>query len=494
MKKIKNNKKNTGRKNINLLAAAALTAALLGGQVYPAFAGSSNVSVESSSLIPENVTIDAPTELYNVGLPGSEYGTLSWADGSFVPSKRVQSCQVILTPSGSADLSGLEGYDKESGVVTGYVTVVVSSIEEAPADVPEDGQESGGITEAPSVTVTPDETVTPAGTVTPGVSDETKPDTDTGDKDQEKPGQEDTDQENKDQSSQGDGDKTEDEKIPGDAAPAEQIGTAEGTDGSNLDAENEENKPEDIFDRPVDELIEDSRPTTADETLTEEEKAARGEENHSCAGISVSGINLPWYVQFRATSGDSYQFTNQEDAAIFQSYEFELWDLQNDTEYIIPDGEYISVTVPVKEGYEYIIEHLLDNGATETIVPSVDGNTMIFSTHSFSPFGIAGSKPLVGSDIAENSYPDSQEQLGTSGVNAQQQSSLTATPSGSSGTNAATPAAAASDKDNESESSQNSSSRKAVNTGDTTNIYPFVILLAVAVIFVGVVVYLKKRK
>lgn len=42
----------------------------------------------------------------------------------------------------------------------------------------------------------------------------------------------------------------------------------------------------------------------------------------------------------------------------------------------------------------------------ETIVPSVEGSTMVFSTHSFSPFGIAGSKPLVGGEIQEDGYGD----------------------------------------------------------------------------------------
>ena len=42
------------------------------------------------------------------------------------------------------------------------------------------------------------------------------------------------------------------------------------------------------------------------------------------------------------------------------------------------------MTVPVKAGYTYSIEHLLDNGAMETIIPSMDGDTMTFSTHSFS--------------------------------------------------------------------------------------------------------------
>ena len=58
-------------------------------------------------------------------------------------------------------------------------------------------------------------------------------------------------------------------------------------------------------------------------------KKKRGPQlNHTCDGITVSGVNLPWYVQFRVSSGDSYQFTNESDAMIFQSYEFELWDLQ----------------------------------------------------------------------------------------------------------------------------------------------------------------------
>lgn len=125
-------------------------------------------------------------------------------------------------------------------------------------------------------------------------------------------------------------------------------------------------------------------------------KKKRAALNHTCDGITVSGVNLPWYVQFRVSSGDSYQFTNESDAMIFQSYEFELWDLKNNTEYEIPNGDYISVTVPVKSGYQYTIEHLLDNGATETIIPSVENGIMVFSTHSFSPFGIAGSRQLVG--------------------------------------------------------------------------------------------------
>ena len=48
----------------------------------------------------------------------------------------------------------------------------------------------------------------------------------------------------------------------------------------------------------------DQRPSDLEENLTEEEKEELAAANHTSNGISVSGINLPWYVQFRATSGE----------------------------------------------------------------------------------------------------------------------------------------------------------------------------------------------
>ena len=75
---------------------------------------------------------------------------------------------------------------------------------------------------------------------------------------------------------------------------------------------------------------------------------------------------------------------------IFQSYEFELWDLKNNTEYEIPNGDYISVDCAGKSGYQYTIEHLLDNGATETIIPSVENGNYGIQHTFFQPFGIAG--------------------------------------------------------------------------------------------------------
>ena len=415
---MKKNTKITFSRSFSILAAAALSMTLIGGQTFPAYAENSS-GIESGAVIPDNITIDSPTALANIALPSNAYGTLSWADSSYVPDKRVQSCGVVFKPAAGADLSGLPGWDSNSGTLTGSVTVVVSSIdsteensgseessdssdsdsgesygtddkEENGTDVNEsdadtsvketedstaenekkneglqddsaqenkedpettgkteqsssdssDAADASGeekrdpeITEAPEVTAAPSEdnktqdgeeaeaVETPAVTITPAAEDGMDPDAASENRDDEKH------------------EKNNDAEITAIPEITETPDT-------------EENK-DNIFDRKDD--TEDKRPQNAATDLTETEKEEIASQNHTCDGITVSGIDLPWYVQFRVSGGEDYQFTNEEDATIFKSYEFELWDTQNNTEYKIPDGEYISVTVPVKAGYTYSI-------------------------------------------------------------------------------------------------------------------------------------------
>lgn len=552
--------KATCRKRTSLLAAAALSAALLGGQVYPAFAGDTYTAIEASTLIPENVTIEEPTALSNVSLPKSEYGTLSWADDSYVPTSRVQSCAVVFKPSAAVDLSNVKGWDSESGVISGSVTVVVSSIQEEAyeeesyeeenyeeSSTQVDGESEGDENPADSEkaedasdaqqTITPDISEAQESDQTGGAAPEEAGDTGSETEDEaageknpdaaEEPEKAEADSpeaapaeteaENTEEVNENGQGSIEEGEVPADSdMPAEEK-TEVSVSGNGADeeaedvqepAENEEPETEvNIFDRTEEAEGSQDRPVTAETGLTEEEMAAQAEINHSCDGIYVSGITLPWYVQFRATGGDDYEFTNESDAAIFKSYEFELWDLQNNTEYKIPDGEYISVTVPVKEGYDYSIEHLLDNGAVETIIPSVDGGTMIFSTHSFSPFGIAGSKTIVGSDIAEDGYQGEDSQSnGTTDPEATQipvetsPSASSQTSGSSSGQVTSTPsptkapAAGTTDKNTNNSTAQNANSGNTVNTGDNTMILPFVILVIAAVIIIVVVVVVRRKK
>lgn len=103
-KTMKKNKKSAERKAC-LLAAIALSAALFGGQLpmetLPVYALESQDDTPGS-VIPDNITIDQPMALADIGLPGIAYGTLEWADGSYVPDRRVQSAAVVLdTGTGS---------------------------------------------------------------------------------------------------------------------------------------------------------------------------------------------------------------------------------------------------------------------------------------------------------------------------------------------------------------------------------------------------------
>lgn len=560
-----NRKKVSTVSRIRILAAAALSAAIIGSQVPVVQASEAGVIQRIYNSIPENITVENPVSLSEIKLPDSEFGTLEWADGSFVPDQRVQSCDVILKPADGVNLSDMEGWDEETGGVICHIKVVVSSIEssgdyENENDYNEESSDSSETPEEYTAAASEesvnqdnisekDEENTDAGAALEEVTDA---DISRGEVIDEKPSDKDKSSE-KGQISAGENpeDNSEETIRKEDSEQAEGILEGEASDSSDEQPASEEN----IFDNPADFTLEDDRPAQAEENLTEEEQAERAMINHSCNGIFVSGINLPWYVQFRVSSGESYEFSNEAEASIFQSYEFELWDLQNNTEYEIPDGEYVSVTIPVKEGYDYIIEHLLDNGATETIVPSVEGGTMIFSTHSFSPFGIAGSKQLVGPDFepdisitptptptvtpgakpsqipgntsgGSGSGTTSGSGTGNGGGNSSSSVSgdnaingittddnggtgLAGSEGNSTGNNSQTYSDSAgstegstdvSEGNNSSGSStqstgnQSSLKDKAVATGDTTQILPFVILIAAAVVIIGAVLFIRKKK
>ena len=561
-KTMKKNKKSAERKAC-LLAAIALSAALFGGQLpmetLPVYALESQDDTPGS-VIPDNITIDQPMALADIGLPGTAYGTLEWADGSYVPDRRVQSCAVVLTPAQGVDLSNVSGWDAATGTVTGYINVIVSSFSEKADSSADDtateitGTPSGeyeentelptlGITgtPAPSVTGTSDadgsDILVPAdGSLDAKDDGEDSSDADATTENTIEDKKEDSQAEDsEDGNSEDDSEKKSEDGEDQDMVSGDDADTVDQDDENQKDnsgtSDEENDNDNNIFDNPIEPDAKDDRPSDVEEDLSDEEKAARAELNHTCDGITVSGINLPWYVQFRVSSGDSYQFANESDAMIFQSYEFELWDLQNNTEYEIPSGEYISVTVPVKAGYDYTIEHLLDNGATETIIPSVDGDTMVFSTHSFSPFGIAGSKQLVGpdtgdttedSDTAETATPTPIVSAQTTPASGNQSVDM----NGNNDNNSADTGSDNSNTDSNNNNNNNNSSTdadnenltdnsgsgssvtqtdgatdstlakdsKTVNTGDTTTILPFVVLFLAAAVIAGVVVFIKRKK
>ena len=540
------------RKNVQFIAAAALTAALVTSQFsFTTVMGDDTSTVQVSSLIPNNVTIDQPVPLSDISLPKSDYGTLSWADGSCVPSARVQTYDVVFRPYNAADLAKISGWDGQSDAIYSSVTVVVSSIskdsdyegtqtEQKTADTENIAQNTEENTEENTEASTTDNTeentettvpeVTPEVTENPENTENTADSESTEDKNNadtdstevtETPDNDNTDNiitENTEVPAvtvtpSEDKDTPEAVETPGPTDIAEVTETPSVTDTPEPTVTPEADK-DNIFDGTEKDITADDRAQSVEEDTepSDEEKAQIAEKNHTCNGISVSGINLPWYVQFRAASGENYEFTNEAEANVFKSYDFELWDLKNNTEYEIPDGEYLSVTVPVKAGYDYTIEHLLDSGAMETIVPSVEGSTMVFSTHSFSPFGIAGSKALVGEEIEDGSYSSGTTSTATTTPQATAAASTnTGSTSGTTANNASNTASTSanntsvqastsenqnstSDSADQSEADSKGNSVGAVETGDNTPILPFVIIGIAAAVIVAVLVYLKKKK
>ena len=521
------------RKNVQFIAAAALTAALVTSQFsFATVMGDDTSTVQVSSLIPNNVTIDQPVPLSDISLPKSDYGTLSWADGSCVPSARVQIYDVVFRPYNAADLAKISGWDGQSDAIYSSVTVVVSSIskdsdyeetqtEQKTADTENIAQNTEENTEENTEASTTDNTeentettvpeVTPEVTENPENTENTADSESTEDKNNadtdstevtETPDNDNTDNiitENTEVPAvtvtpSEDKDTPEAVETPGPADIAEITETPSVTDTPEPTVTPEADK-DNIFDGTEKDITADDRAQSVEEDTepSDEEKAQIAEKNHTCNGISVSGINLPWYVQFRVASG-------------------ELCDLRNNTEYEIPDGEYLSVTVPVKAGYDYTIEHLLDSGAMETIVPSVEGSTMVFSTHSFSPFGIAGSKALVGEEIEDGSYSSGTTSTATTTPQATAAASTnTGSTSGTTANNASNTASTSanntsvqastsenqnstSDSADQSEADSKGNSVGAVETGDNTPILPFVIIGIAAAVIVAVLVYLKKKK
>lgn len=560
MRKLERNYSGT-RKMFRIMSVFLILCMLMSTVSLQRILADEPTKISKESLIPSSVVVSAPTALSNISLPQSEYGSLAWENGSVVPNAYEGTYSVIFKSNGKGDLSQISGYDAGSGTLKGTVRVVVKSLAPAPTATPSPAAE-----ETPEVTVQPTQTPVPETTKepeeTPVPENTGEPDKNVGeepskDSDSEGSEKEDADEGKDSEDGVAEGDKNsssgieEEQGEPGESGKEDKEDTDDSdeqsggqdsekdeSDMDSEDGEKEESKGDenggkedadqdqtdtdedadekedatddieeginDITEEDLEETAE-KQPQTVDPEAVPQDQATVATQNHTCNGINVSGDFLPWYVQFRVSSGDGYEFSNESEANIFQSYELELWDLMNNQPYEIPEGKYVTVSIPVREGYEYTIEHLLADGSSETIIPTVYGSTMVFSVDSFSPFGIAGSKPLVGDEIAENGYKkDTPTPTAKPSASASERNSVSEKNSGAENTG------------NESYGESNGSSKnsssvertvtyknttaKAVQTGDTTAILPFVILAIVGLVVVAAIVIIilvlnsKRRK
>ena len=221
--------------------------------------------------------------------------------------------------------------------------------------------------------------------------------------------------------------------------------------------------------------------------LLESAKEMAAAYNHTQLGVSVYG-NLPWYVQFQVKLTD-VGGKRENGLEILLPYELKLWNLYTDSVYTLPEGETVTVTMPVPDveiDGEFTVFHYKSDGSVETIRPVINGNMMSFETGSFSPFSVAGSTVITGIGLGSGSSSGGNSDISNTGSNENPGSTGTQTPStGSPG--------GASETQGASQSSPGVYA--AVNTGDDTNVIPAVVtMLAALLAIVAIILHKKKSK
>ena len=235
--------------------------------------------------------------------------------------------------------------------------------------------------------------------------------------------------------------------------------------------------------------------------LLESAKQMAAAYNHTQRGVSVYG-NIPWYVQFRVKLTDIGE-KEEKGMQILVPYELKLWNLFTDSVYTLPEGETVTVTMPVPdvdiEG-EFTVFHYHADGSVESIRPVINGNMMSFETSSFSPFSVAGSMMITGVGIGNTSgggtssgsntgngdHTTGNTSSGSAGTSGGGNTSGTGTPgTGSSSTGGSVSGS--------STGSSTGSYVAAVNTGDNTKVFPAVLLQILAFAAIAGVV-LRRRK
>ncbi len=221
--------------------------------------------------------------------------------------------------------------------------------------------------------------------------------------------------------------------------------------------------------------------------LLESAKEMAAAYNHTQLGVSVYG-NLPWYVQFQVKLTD-VGGKRENGLEILLPYELKLWNLYTDSVYTLPEGETVTVTMPVPDveiDGEFTVFHYKSDGSVETIRPVINGNMMSFETGSFSPFSVAGSTVITGIGLGSGSSSGGNSDTSNTGSNENPGSTGTQTPStGSPG--------GASETQGASQSSPGVYA--AVNTGDDTNVIPAVVtMLAALLAIVAIILHKKKSK
>lgn len=457
--------------------------------------------VAGSVTVPGEITLSKPEDIKDFDFAKAGFageGSFAWAEET-APTAYETEMKVVFTPSDTEgkDYSQAEGWDAQKSQVIRTVKVLVESLKEdsntdnAPADNTDkdnekENGESGENTKEDADTEQEDNT---------SDQDNVEDQTENPDTEEKESGTAEEDQESQEISDD------QEEEVPKDEEASQEENTQE-TDEDFVQAE--EGKTGEVAQEipqaiPVGNLIDEN------------------------TGVRVEGDFLPYYVDLQVSYNDELdQLPDAGIGQILSAYEIKLWDLKENEEYKIPEGNKVRVMIPLPENADSFsqlsIAHYLGNSEYEYYtLPTEDypGNLTIitiegieyltFETASFSPFNVGGSQlvgpgtqlPQSGSsnqNTGNNSSSGTSTGTSTTG-NSQTGSSSSGQgviqPSGNSSSQTST-----SSSQNRNTGNQSSSSRvtRVVKTGDNTPIIQYVVTAAAALILAAVAYIIGKKK
>lgn len=479
------------------------------------------VPVAGSVTVPGEITLSKPEDIKNfdfgkAGFAGE--GSFAW-EKETVPIAYETEIKVVFTPSDieGKDYSQVEGWDAQKNQVIRTVKVLVESLKEdsntdnAPADnTDKDNEKENGES-----------------------GDNTKEDADTEQGKQDQTG---SDQENA-----SDQDNIEDQTENPDTEE-KKPGTAEEDQGTSNDQKEEDRESQESSngqegEAPKDEESSQEENTQeTDEDFIQAEAGKTGEVAQEIpqaipvgslidenTGVRVEGDFLPYYVDLQVSYNDELdQLPDAGIGQILSAYEIKLWDLKENEEYKIPEGNKVRVMIPLPENADSFsqlsIAHYLGNSEYEyytlpteeypgnlTIITIEGIEYLTFETASFSPFNVGGSQlvgpgtqlPQSGSS-SQNTGNNSSSgtSAGTSSTGNSQTGSSSSgqsviQPSGNSGSQTSTSSSQSRKTGNQSSSSKVT---RVVKTGDNAPIILYAATAAAALILAAVTFIIGKKK
>lgn len=481
------------------------------------------VPVAGSVTVPGEITLSKPEDIKNfdfgkAGFAGE--GSFAW-EKETVPTAYETEIKVVFTPSDieGKDYSQVEGWDAQKNQVIRTVKVLVESLKEdsntdnAPADNTDkdkDNEKENGES-----------------------GDNTKEDADTEQGKQDQTG---SDQENA-----SDQDNIEDQTENPDTEEKDP-GTAEEDQGTSNDQKEEEQESQESSNDQEKETSKDEEASQEENTQETEEDFVQAEEGKTGevaqeipqaipvgslidenTGVRVEGDFLPYYVDLQVSYNDELdQLPDAGIGQILSAYEIKLWDLKENEEYKIPEGNKVRVMIPLPENADSFsqlsIAHYLGNSEYEyytlpteeypgnlTIITIEGIEYLTFETASFSPFNVGGSQlvgpgtqlPQSGSS-SQNTGNNSSSgtSAGTSSTGNSQTGSSSSgqsviQPSGNSGSQTSTSSSQSRKTGNQSSSSKVT---HVVKTGDNAPIILYAATAAAALILAAVTFIIGKKK